>query len=232
MKYESKVEERGAVQFPAWSGERVYMLPFFKDAGLPCNLARWQPTVDAMLDGVDTDGPIYLMIDQGIVAAGQPHRRPGVHIDGYWNPGIGWDTSGHESRIIGAHGAGGLPRREGHQPNRGSHRDKPAEYPGNHGGRRGHMAGADSWQTATFDAPEGIILASSVTAARGLSGEFEGAVGEGGDCSHIDLSHLRPITMRRGAVYAGNVTMLHESLPTPFACQRILVRLNVPGWTP
>jgi hypothetical protein len=84
---ESTVQQRGQVTFPAFTGERVYMHEFTKSAGLPNNLKRWQDTVDQMLDGVDADGPIYLMIDQAAVKAGLTHRRPGLHVDGYWNPG-------------------------------------------------------------------------------------------------------------------------------------------------
>lgn len=65
------------------------MLPFLQSEGLPKNLARWQPTVDAMLVGIETNKPIYLMIDQGEVKAGQTHRRGGVHIDGNWIEKIG-----------------------------------------------------------------------------------------------------------------------------------------------
>jgi hypothetical protein len=89
---QSIIQQRGPVAFPAFTGERAYMVPFTKSAGLPDSLARWQPTVDAMLDGVDTAGPIYIMIDQTLVRAGMPQRRPGVHIDGCWTDG-GWDTA-------------------------------------------------------------------------------------------------------------------------------------------
>ena len=63
--YTSKVVELNEVSFPAWNGERVYMRPFTKRDGLPFDLARWQPTVDQMLQGIDTDSEIYLMIDEG-----------------------------------------------------------------------------------------------------------------------------------------------------------------------
>lgn len=82
----SSVKRRGRVAFPAFTGERVYMREFTKAAGLPADLRRWQDTVDAMLDGVDASGPIYLMVDQGVVRSGVTHRRPGVHVDGYWIP--------------------------------------------------------------------------------------------------------------------------------------------------
>lgn len=80
----SNLQTVGPVTFPAWTGERVYMREFTRRAGLPADLKRWQPTVDAMLDGLDAPGPVYLMIDQGEVRPGASHRRPGVHVDGYW----------------------------------------------------------------------------------------------------------------------------------------------------
>lgn len=83
---DSVVQQRGAVMFPEFTGERVYMHEFRKPSGLPKYLARWKDTVDAMLDGIDVDGPIYLMVDQARVMAGTAHRRPGVHVDGFWEP--------------------------------------------------------------------------------------------------------------------------------------------------
>lgn len=81
----SNVQQRGRVTFPEFTGERVYMRRFTKAAGLPPDLARWQPTVDAMLDGVNAPGSIFLMVDQSPVRAGMAQRRPGLHVDGYWN---------------------------------------------------------------------------------------------------------------------------------------------------
>lgn len=83
---QSFVKELGTVDFPMHTMERVYMKEFRKETGLPQELSRWQPTIDQMLMEVDTDGPIYLMIDQGLVKANTTHRRKGVHIDGYWIP--------------------------------------------------------------------------------------------------------------------------------------------------
>ncbi|MCZ8255002.1 MAG: hypothetical protein O9327_04980 [Polaromonas sp.] len=84
---------RGApVVFPEFTGERVYMAQFTLEGGLPPELARWQATVDAMLDGIDVRGPIFFMVDQGEVRASATHRRPGLHVDGRWNPA----TNGHE----------------------------------------------------------------------------------------------------------------------------------------
>ncbi len=222
MIYHSLIEQRGSVSFPEYTGERVYMEPFFQKHGLPQHLARWQQTVDAMLDGIASDQPIYLMIDQSPVSTGSSQRRPGLHIDGYWNAGVG-RHGGHHA--ISAHGSTpghrSIPVPVRHAPLSPSHRSTPR-----HGSR------VDRWEDASFEAPEGILLASTITAARGLIGSFDGPIHAGGDCSHIDISHMREIEMRAGQVYAGNVTSLHESLPVTADCVRTLVRLNVPGWTP
>lgn len=77
-----------AVVFPAFAGERVYMREFMPGRDLPPDLERWQPTVDAMLRGVRSTGPAFLMIDQAEVLPGSCHRRPGLHMDGYWHSGI------------------------------------------------------------------------------------------------------------------------------------------------
>lgn len=196
MKHFSYVEQRNSVQFPEFTGERVYMKEFYKDKGLPFELSRWQPTVDAMLDGVGTDGPIYLTIDQGVVKAGSSHRRGGLHVDGYWNP---W---------ISAHGGGHC------------------------GGRHSGSWKTGGWVNCAFKEKEALILASSLTSARAYYGMWEGSCAEGGDCSHINADGMKEIIMQGGQIYAGNVTMLHESLPVKEDCIRTLVRLNVPGWSP
>jgi hypothetical protein len=176
---QSIVEQRNTVTFPAFIGERVYMQPFLKKDGLPEALRqRWQATIDAMLEGVETDKPIYLMIDQQRVTVGSYHRRPGLHIDGYWNPGVGHHT--------------------------------------------GHIH--------TNFLKEGLILASSVQACRAFIGEYHELPGDGGDCSHVDTSKMEEIIFKENNVYAGNVGLLHESLPVKQDCFRTLVRLNVPGW--
>ena len=192
MQHLSYVEQRGKVNFPEFTGERVYMKEFYKEKGLPSELSRWQNTVDSMLEGVETDGPIYLMIDQGVVKGGTSQRRGGLHVDGYWNPRI----SAHGgAKHIGSWKTGG-------------------------------------WVNCNFKDKEALILASSLTAARGYQGIWEGSCGEGGDCSHINTSNLKEVVMHAGNIYAGNVTMLHESLPVAEDCIRTLVRLNVPGWSP
>lgn len=93
---QSTLQQRGRVTFPEFSGERVYMRSFTKASGLPADLARWQPTVDAMLEGVDAPGPIFLMVDQGLVRARSTQRRGGLHVDGCWSAGSAPEVGNHE----------------------------------------------------------------------------------------------------------------------------------------
>ena len=193
-RYKSIVMQRGEVQFPEFTGERVYMRGFYQKGGLPSDLARWQKTIDQMLDGFDIDKEIFVTLDQKLVLAGKTHRRPGRHIDGYWSDGKWKSTPGKHIADI----------------------DNPDQ----------------SWGKATFRSPEALILASDVTAALAYSGTWMGNCGDKGDCSHIDVSGLKVHMMTANNVFAGNVTMLHDSIPMPVDTPRTLVRINVPGWQP
>lgn len=83
-----------------------------------------------------------------------------------------------------------------------------------------------------FQEPEGIILASDIEACKAFEGMYQGVIGEGGDCEGIDKTDMNIVSFKKDTAYAGNVTMIHESLPVGFDCNRTLVRLNVKGWTP
>lgn len=219
MRNQSIVQQRGTVSFPEFMAERIYMQEFRKEAGLPSSMAHWQSTVDAMLEDVDTDGSIYLMVDQKILRAGELHRRPGVHVDGYWHPAIQAHGGGHK---MSAHGS--TPPSPGHRPEPYRHHAISTkgrwDQPGN------------NWSHADFREPEAIILASNVQACRAYSGEYLGIPGDGGDFSHLDTTGLTRIDLKKGFAYAGNVCMLHETMPVMQDCTRTLVRLNVPGWSP
>ena len=75
--------------------------------------------------------------------------------------------------------------------------------------------------------PESIVLASSQKACKGYVGEYEGLIGEGGDCSHLDLSTLDTFLLERNTVYKGNVMFLHESIPVEEDVERTVIRLNI-----
>jgi len=199
--YKSEFKELDSVPFPDTTGERVYMEPFLQREGLPPQLMHWQRTVDAMLGAYQTSMPIYLMIDQSDVKEGEAHRRPGVHIDGYWNPAVEAHSNGP------GHGAQPAP----------VHTPRPT-----------HSCGSGSWAAADFAELEAVILASSMEGAVGYLGEYAGPIGDMGDCSHLDTSQMDKFLMRAGRAYGGNITGLHESVPVKQNGHRTLVRLNVP----
>jgi hypothetical protein len=206
----SSVKEGNIVtHFPHFTHERVYMLEFWKELRLPIELRRWQSTVDQMLLGVDTGKRMYLMVDQSVVQAGQPQRRPGVHIDGYWSAGLSMHNGGG-----GRHTPRHIPVEPVHTPGRSPF----------------HSAATERWEDATFEEPEAIILASNIQGCRGFVGEFNGPIHDGGDASEVDLSSLAEVQLEAHQTYIGNVSFLHESLPFPEACKRTLVRINAPGW--
>jgi hypothetical protein len=202
--FQSNIHEGGHVTFPAFAGEKHYMVPVFKQHPLPPRLSHWQPTVDAMLRGVDTERPIFLMIDQATVKAGETHRRAGLHVDGYWHPGVK------------AHGGGHLGHR--HPP---GHRGY-----GGHGGS--HMKGG--WEDVDFSEPELVVLASDVRGCTAYCGGYDTKLlREGGDASSVPTEALTPVQLMDHRVYAGDVGTLHESVPLLRDTERTLVRLNCPG---
>lgn len=201
----SILEKRGPVPFADTQGERVYMLPFTQAAGLPASVAHWQPTVNAMLNGIAAPGPIYFMVDQGYVRAGSMLRRPGPHVDGYWVPGGPHDT--HRAPLS-------MHRQPGHRSPVPSH-SPPVP-------RHGH----------TDNVKEAIILASNVTGCAGYVGRYVPNYGKGGACLPSDIARLDRVEIKAGHAWAGNVGFVHESTPMERDVYRTVVRLNVPGWEP
>lgn len=218
-KHISAVREGSSVNMPTWQGERHYMLPFTVLKGLPPNLRRFQQAVDQMMEGIIVDGhqECYIMIDEKMVVPNGFHRRPGLHVDGYWHPGLG----GHHQRIM-AHQPG--PPGHGPEPQRG-HSPRPT-----HGGiqAKGHEG-----HSAVGNVGEGLILASNYGASRALLGSYERDFVKDwrkGDCTDLDVSHMEELFLEPNRAYHLDVMTLHESLPIPVAVKRTLIRLNVPNW--
>lgn len=213
----SYVQERGEVEFPEFTGERIYMREFKQAAGLPSDLARWQPTVDQMLYGIKTKYPIYLMVDQSIVEAGQSQRRPGVHIDGIWFA---------KEKMHGEHRTTrpGRHRDPEREPNQPELPDQPEIDPDT--GDDDQIPGRKPWR-------QGLLLASSVFGAMAYNGDYKAMPNRDGSFNNLDMDKLIAAPMWAGTVYAGDsLKMLHESIALSRRCQRTVVRLNVVGWLP
>ena len=201
----SAIEARGPVMFPEFTGERVYMRAFTRASGLPADLARWRPTVAAMLDGVKTDGQIFIMIDQSIVKARTTQRRPGIHVDGAWDVKLG------------RHDNGGGGHRQVPPPDDTSRPDW--RLPSRHEMR-------DLGKQA-------IILATDVFASYAYTGDYPELPNADGSFDSLDRSNLEPVALWPHVVWAGDAyRLLHESTEVPRTVHRTLVRLNVSGWLP
>jgi hypothetical protein len=186
------------IPFPEFRAERIYMIPFVKGDGLPDQYARWQPTVDSMMKDVPDDKVGHLMVDGVVTASGYPSRRPGIHVDGYWDAGLG------------VHRGGG-----GH---RGVHREE-----GGHGRGQAHCL-----------FPEAIILASNVQGCVAYEGAYLLPTQfNGGDCSKIETTSLRAVPLESHTAYVGHsMFLLHASVPVAQDSNRVVVRINIPGWLP
>lgn len=292
--FNSSVSNVGSITFPKFKPERIYMQKFFKKSGLPKEYRHWQDTVDQMLEKVDTDQPIYLMVDSAHVKANTRHRREGLHIDGYWidrdfyqfhggsshggggsshsgsdRPDIYRDNSSHSGTTtvyvdykrdrryskndpyvrnhhgvivgINEHNQHFKPRKNTHgmiigwDDLRPKHEIPKYDSHGNLIRMDGDNDGqkviiSEDWANATLQIPEALVLASNYTSSRGFVGQWEGVIGDGGACEHIDVSGLKEVVLEKNNVYISNVGFLHESLPVQEDIERTLVRLNVKNW--
>ncbi len=77
----------------------------------------------------------------------------------------------------------------------------------------------------------GMLIASDAVGCRVWRGEFSGQPKQGGDCSHLgeQLDSAQSWLMEAGAVYLGNSTCVHESLPFAHDVRRTLVRITLPS---
>lgn len=209
------------VQFPAYApGERCYMVPFVPRFGLPDHLAKWQPFVDSALGACETLNSVYphlgyLTIDCRVVMPGKTHRRPGIHVEGYWEA----DDKMHRG---GGHVSGTLA---GMRP--GKWKSDKEQGP-----LKKWKSGADSWEHATLQAKEAIVLIADQVGCDGFTGEWSGPIGEGGDVSKCDLSLLERFRMQANRVYVGGAAFVHEPLVLQRPTLRSVVRITLPGWEP
>jgi hypothetical protein len=83
---QSKIEDFGPIELPAYTGVRVMMMPFLMEdptGTLPESLAGYRPALERVCAlASPKSGVGYLTIDEALVRAGETHRRPGLHVDG------------------------------------------------------------------------------------------------------------------------------------------------------
>lgn len=72
----------------------------------------------------------------------------------------------------------------------------------------------------------GIIIASNFESCLGWNGVFDGDIGVGGDCRHIELNS--PFMLKANNIYYGNNHFIHESLPVNEDVHRVMARITLP----
>jgi hypothetical protein len=111
---ESKIEDFGLLMLPAFTGTRVMMMPFLMQEphdSLPDSLAQYRESV-ARVCALATvkSGVGYLTIDESLVRAGETHRRPGLHVDGFGAYGGGGGYARNGMFLAASHeGCAGYP---------------------------------------------------------------------------------------------------------------------------
>ena len=74
----------------------------------------------------------------------------------------------------------------------------------------------------------GIVLASDHIGCKAFLGELAGDIGEGGDCSSMDLSSAKTCLLMPHQIYIGNSSLVHKSIPAAKTQNRTFVRLTLP----
>ena len=78
----------GNVVLPLYRGVRILHMPvvFGDAASLPNDLLYWRPLLALAAKKMPEHAGkvVYLTIDEKEVKSGQTQRRPGLHVDGYW----------------------------------------------------------------------------------------------------------------------------------------------------
>lgn len=224
MVHNSVVSKLGPVSFPEWKGQKLYMIPFYFGMDVPKELNRFKSTIAKMLSDSETKfgSKCFVMVDESYVESGNYHRRPGLHVDGYWHDGLS------------CHGGGGRRSIPGHAPSQPGHRSIPVRhshypapghvpsYPGHGPSQPGHASSGNSKET--------LLLASNYSACRAYSGYYNRDFQtnwKGGDCSNLGVNSLDKIRLDSNFTYKLDVMSLHESLPVRESVKRTVVRINV-----
>ncbi len=161
---------------------------------------------------VNQKGVCYITIDEKTVC-NDTHRRAGVHVDFNWHENEGWDNprppSWKSPVSLGDHKPI-VPK-----PGVPAHDWNLEGFLGKHGHRFKPEEGG------------GMLLVSNYPGCKAYRGSFSGDIGEGGDCTTIDLSGLESTLMAPGEIYYLNALGIHEPLVIKEKVNRTLIRINL-----
>jgi len=208
------------IVFPEFKGGLLYMHKTKMDnIILPKEYKRYTETFEQMLKNVkDRNDVCYITIDEKTVC-NDTHRRGGIHVDFNWFENLGGGKHGHK-RAIGMHN-GDNGSHNGGRGN-GGH---PANYPQPNGNHNGSPPSTHC-SLSEFNKNGGMLLVSNHSACKVYKGLYNGEIGEGGDCSNIDISTLKSEIMKPNDVYFINALGIHEPLVIEQKVNRSLIRVN------
>ncbi len=208
------------IKFPEFKGGLLYMEKTRMDnIILPKSYNRYTETIEEILCNIkDKNNICYITIDEKTVC-NETHRREGVHVDFNWFESINGGKHSHKKNItMGSHQGdsnGGKHYGNGN----GSH----------NGGQNGNHNGSPPsthCSISEFNKNGGMLLVSNYAGCKVYKGDYEGAFGEGGDCSKLDLSNLKSEVMNPNDVYFLNALAIHEPLVIKEKINRSLIRIN------
>lgn len=205
----------GVIDMPEFQARNLYMHKMQMDeVSLPKEFKDFEEAIYLTLSKVENKNNVcYITIDEKHIK-NDTHRRGGVHCDFNWYENIlshagDGPIATHSDRLTlqGKHGEP-IP----------SHSNRLHQLSGQHGG-----------STHKFTDDEilgGMLLVSNYEGCKVWKGEINGNIGNGGDCSSINLENLDNEIMPAGYVYFLNALGIHESIKIEGECQRSLIRIN------
>lgn len=95
-----------------------------------------------------------------------------------------------------------------------------------------HVDGLGAWGGGGGYAANGMFVAASVEGCEGYQGVFDAALGDDGDCAHIDVSKATTVRMGASKLYWCSPRAIHRSLPMPRDIHRQFIRISMPSDAP
>lgn len=206
----------GGIILPDFGARKLLYMhkTFMSDLILPKAYMEYQNPIGEMLSKIKNRNDVcYITIDEKIVC-NETHRREGIHVDFNW----------YENLL--AHGE---INTGGHSGNQGTHNITPPPSTGSHngGGRGTHNSLSGMHGHRRYEKMEGgMLLISNHEGCKVYKGEFDGEIGDGGDCTAIDVSKMENEIMKPNNIYFINALGIHEPLIIKGVTERILVRIN------
>lgn len=245
MTFTSKFTRLATVDFPAFSGLRIMMMPVVIGDKLPESIVQYDALLAAMTvtSGEHVGKVGYLTIDERDVPAGDSHRRGGLHVDSvYRTPANSPDVVELAEKLAQLTVRNtDLTRSLAKLMAEPNQREEIDALRAELAATKRSLAAAEKSRTvytenrgfAGYGSREhGMLLVASAPGCNLYQGEFDGDTDDEGGCEHLRSQCGTPEPMAPSVVHWIGGMGVHESLPQPVAQRRQLVRLSLPSEAP